>query len=102
MDLRCDRLRASAGHALLVLTLGLYPGLADAGKRSAAVRAEFQRSNPCPSTGAPRGRCPGWQADHRHALCLGGADVPENLQWLTIEEHKRKTRVDVRLCRGHP
>lgn len=68
-------------------------------KRSAAVRSEFQRHNPCPATGKRQGRCPGYEIDHVHALCAGGPDRAENLQWLTVEEHSRKTRVDVRECR---
>lgn len=68
--------------------------------RSAALRAEFQRLNPCPATGLARGPCPGWQIDHREALVCGGRDELQNLQWLTVDEHKAKTRVEVKLCRG--
>ena len=57
---------------------------------------------PCPATGQPRGACPGYQVDHRTPLCNGGADRVDNLQWLSIEEHKRKTRIDVRSCRASP
>jgi hypothetical protein len=34
-------------------------------------------------------------------LCLGGAgvDIISNLQWLSIEDHKRKTARDIELCR---
>lgn len=73
---------------------------AHAADRSRAVRGEFQRKNPCPSTGAARGACPGWQADHRIPICAGGADRAGNLQWLTVEEHKRKTKLDVMECRS--
>jgi hypothetical protein len=68
--------------------------------RSRVLRAEFQRHNPCPSTGLKRGPCPGWQVDHREALVCGGRDELQNLQWLTIEAHRQKTRVEVKLCRG--
>lgn len=67
-------------------------------ERSRAVRAEFQRAVPCPLTGRPRGACPGWGADHRQPLCLGGADAPHNLQWLTVAQHRAKTVEDVRAC----
>jgi hypothetical protein len=30
----------------------------------------------------------------------GGKDVLPNLQWLAIEPHKEKTRVEAKLCRG--
>lgn len=67
--------------------------------RSSAARAEFQRLHPCPATGAPRGACPGWQVDHVEPLKCGGPDTPANMQWLTIEEHKLKTKREARLCR---
>ena len=69
--------------------------------RSRTLRAEFQRENPCPSTGRTSGACPGWQVDHAVPLCLGGqaVDARANLRWITVEDHKRKTREDVRHCR---
>lgn len=68
-------------------------------KRSAKAKAAFQRMNPCPRNGAARGRCPGYDIDHVKALCAGGPDVPGNMQWLTLEEHREKTRKDVFECR---
>lgn len=73
---------------------------AQAAQRSAALRAEFQRQQPCPATGQPRGPCPGWQIDHRESLVCGGLDELGNLQWLTTEDHKAKTRAEVKLCRS--
>lgn len=67
--------------------------------RSSSVRAEFRKANPCPATGKKTGACPGWQIDHMHALCAGGVDEPGNLNWIKVEDHKRKTRQDVRECR---
>ena len=72
---------------------------ADAAQRSAAEVAAFKRANPCPSTGLRRGACPGHQVDHIEPLCAGGPDTRENMQWLTVAEHRVKTRYDVRLCR---
>jgi len=68
-------------------------------KRSSKAKAEFQRSHPCPRNGATRGRCPGHDIDHIEPLCAGGPDVPGNMQWLTLEEHREKTRKDVFRCR---
>lgn len=87
--------KTSALAALLVILA------ATASPRSPALRAEFQRLNPCPSTGKTRGPCSGYQVDHVQALCLTGpgGDTISNLQWLSIEDHKRKTRRDVELCR---
>lgn len=73
---------------------------AGAAERSRAARAEFQRHNPCPSTGRTRGPCPGYQVDHVRALCAGGTDHPSNMAWLTISQHQEKTRRDVGACRA--
>lgn len=66
--------------------------------RSSAVVSEFKRLNPCPLNGASRGPCPGHQVDHIVPLCAGGADHVDNLQWLTLQQHRDKTRFDVFLC----
>ena len=70
----------------------------EAAPRSRQVRAEFHRLVPCPSTGAHRGACPGFEIDHIHALCAGGKDDLENLQWLAKADHAAKTRKDVAAC----
>jgi hypothetical protein len=87
--------------AIAVAAALLAPALADAApERSRVLRAEFVRANPCPANGATSGPCPGYQVDHREALICGGRDELGNLQWLTIAEHKEKTRVEVKLCRA--
>jgi len=68
-------------------------------KRSSKAKAEFQRLHPCPRNGATRGRCPGYDIDHIEPLCAGGPDVSGNMQWLTLEDHREKTRKDVFRCR---
>lgn len=70
--------------------------------RSTSARRQFQRANPCPATGAARGPCPGYEADHIIPLKCGGPDAPANMQWLTIEQHKAKTRREARACRSDP
>jgi 5-methylcytosine-specific restriction endonuclease McrA len=67
--------------------------------RSPAVKAEFRRLHPCPSTGKTTGACPGYQVDHRKALVCGGKDELSNLHWITMKAHKAKTRAEVRRCR---
>ncbi len=97
----------SCGSLLALLPYGFALGLLCAGSpeasakpnRSAEIRAEFQRLHPCPATGAPRGTCPGWQVDHIEPLKCGGPDTPANMQWLTIEDHKLKTKREARWCR---
>lgn len=69
-------------------------------QRSSVERHAFVKEHACPATGRHRLPCPGWQIDHVRALCAGGPDFPGNMQWLTIEDHKTKTRADVRACRN--
>jgi hypothetical protein len=89
-------LQYGAGAAAVAFVVSV----AAAGERSPALRAEFMRQQPCPSTGATRGPCPGWQVDHIEALVCGGRDELRNLQWLQVRQHREKTRVEVKLCRG--
>lgn len=67
--------------------------------RSHSAKATFQRLYHCPSTGKPRGSCPGYVIDHVIPLCAGGADDPLNMQWQTIAEAKIKDREERRECR---
>jgi hypothetical protein len=84
----------------LVVSALLLATAASAGQRSAAEVLAFKRHNPCPSTGERRGACPGYQVDHIIPLCLSGPDTRDNLQWLSLADHKAKTRLDVRSCRA--
>lgn len=81
---------------LILLSLALLSGSAEARDRS--VPREFQRLHPCPSTGQPRGPCPGWQIDHIRPLKCNGPDHVRNLQWLTVEAHRAKTKREARWC----
>lgn len=67
--------------------------------RSSVPKRQYAAEHPCPSTGkrSPAG-CTGWVLDHRHALCAGGADTAENLQWMTVAEAKRKDRIEKQYC----
>lgn len=65
-------------------------------KRSYKSKVDFQRYNPCPSTGSIKGGCRGYQIDHKVPLFKGGSDTPNNMQWLTIEKHKQKTKMDLK------
>lgn len=69
------------------------------GVRSAAERAAFARHNPCPATSLRRGACPGFEVDHVVALCAGGADRADNMQWLSVDAHRLKSRNDRKTCR---
>jgi 5-methylcytosine-specific restriction endonuclease McrA len=81
--------------ALLLILLAT-----DADSRDRNVPAEFQRQFPCPSTGKTTGACPGWERDHVIPLCRGGSDTVANMNWLTVEQHKLKTRGDCRTLPG--
>lgn len=71
--------------------------------RDARAVAEFKRRQPCPVTKVTKGACDGWHVDHIRPLCDGGQDTPTNMQWLTVAEHKIKTRSDLAACRnGRP
>jgi hypothetical protein len=84
---------------LLALTAAIAWSSAEASQRSYAAKAEFKRSHPCPANNQRRGPCPGYEVDHAIPLKCKGDDLPHNMQWLTIEEHKRKTKREARWCR---
>lgn len=83
----------------LVIALGVMAPAEARIQRSAAEVLAFKRQNPCPSTELRRGACPGWQVDHVQPLCSGGPDTRANMQWLSVDDHRVKTRADLRVCR---
>ena len=89
-------------NAMRVICFAIYLTLictfSDA--RSPSEVRKFRAEHPCPSTGKIRGACPGWQVDHKIPLKCHGDDNPRNMQWLTIAQHKKKTRREARWCRG--
>jgi hypothetical protein len=99
---------ASSGHARLCVpcrygvvgALVIACALVQAAPRSSAVRAEFKRSNPCPSTGRSTGPCPGFVIDHIEPLCASGADAPHNMAWQTRADSLRKDTQERALCRS--
>ena len=85
-------------RVIVALVLMLSVGLADATERSASAKSEFKRENPCPSTGRSSGGCSGYQVDHRKPLAAGGSDHKSNMQWLSADQHKEKTKAERRSC----
>ena len=63
-------------------------------QRRARAKHEYQKSNPCPSTGKTAGACPGYVIDHVRALKHGGADAAGNMQWQTKAAANAKDRVE--------
>lgn len=113
---RIARHRLMSWHAFALILLGLLGllfvtscALASSStgctqrspERSAAAVRAFRKANPCPATGQTTGACPGWQVDHRTPLCCGGPDAPENMRWLSVEEHKARHAGGVR-CEVKP
>ena len=82
-----------AACALSTAWAGEYP-------RSKMVLRAFVNQQACPATGQHRLPCPGYHIDHIVALCAGGADSVDNLQWLARDVHKEKTKGDLKVCRG--
>ena len=56
-------------------------------------KREFRKERTCLFTEKTTGACPGWVIDHILALKLGGADLPANMQWQTVEEAKGEGQV---------
>jgi 5-methylcytosine-specific restriction endonuclease McrA len=84
-------------QALAAILLALMAhSVAGQTPRSAAERRAFIRENPCPATSLRRGSCPGWEVDHIVPLCAGGPDTRQNMHWLSKDDHRFKTLVDVR------
>jgi hypothetical protein len=71
---------------------------ASADARSKSAKHQFQKVNPCPSSGAHAGRCPGYVIDHMIPLCAGGADHHSNMQWQTVYEARLKDQEEARQC----
>lgn len=64
-------------------------------ERSQSVRRAFIKEHPCPIV--VDGKCRA-EVDHAEPICAGGKDEVSNLQWLEIEQHRRKTAMDILRC----
>ena len=94
--------KAAQSSMRVVLALLALSVMAEVDARLARSQTEvraYRSEYPCPSTGKVRGACPGYQVDHVIPLCAGGLDHRSNMHWLSVEDHKWKTFVDVRECR---
>ncbi len=84
---------------VLIFVCAISTGASAKTERSHAVRYAFVKQQACPSTGRHRLPCPGWEIDHIRPLKCKGPDSVANLQWLTIQAHKDKTRREAKECR---
>lgn len=75
---------------IILISLPVYGA-----ERSQSVRREFVREHPCPIV--VDGKCQA-EVDHMKSLCSGGSDTVENLQWLSKEQHRLKTLMDIKEC----
>ena len=82
---------------LVPLLIGGF-GLDAKTNRSSKTKADFQRANPCPSTGRRIGPCPGYVKDHIKPLGCSGADAPSNMQWQTKADARAKDRMERKNC----
>ena len=76
-------------RALLWISLALALVSFTCSARDMRERREFIKENPQPEKCAK-----GCEVDHKEALMNGGEDKKKNMQWLTKEEHKEKTKKD--------
>jgi hypothetical protein len=85
-----------AALAALVASTALFPASAKE-HRSREVTREFQREQPCPSTGAED--APAMSKINRAAgVRWPGSDAVGNMQWQTISAAKAKDRWERRGC----
>lgn len=81
----------------IILLLATFPSHSRDLKRDPRVRQAFVEQNPCPIFDDKTGKCAA-EVDHADALCAGGKDSVENMQYLSKEQHRLKTLMDIKRC----
>ena len=86
---------------LTILCLALLMACSQLTKqtRDPRIRAEFQRTHPCPVNHERRGPCPCYVVDHIKPLCAGGDDSVDNMRWQEYVESLQKDKVERAICR---
>lgn len=93
---------ATLRSALLCMAALCAIPVAHALPRDKVQTAHFKRDHPCPTTGSAKGPCKGYNVDHKKSLMTGGADHPDNMQWVKTADHKKKTKQDFVKCKTGP
>ena len=83
-----------AHHSRANAVAGVKRDTSGAIARSPQAKADFKKSDPCPSTRKASEACPGYVVDHVQPLKRGGADSPANMQWQTTAAAKAKDKVE--------
>lgn len=84
---------------LLGLLLVGVIGSAGAVDRSTNERRHFGEENPCPVDQQKKyTHCKGYNIDLITPLCLGGKDHKSNMQWLSVDVMKAKTKIEKAVC----
>lgn len=92
-------IRHAAIAASFLLSLAIACPAAARIPRSGAAVSQFKKQTPCPATQHIEKRCPGYIVDHIIPLCMGGPDVPKNMQWQTKPASLVKDKFERDACR---
>lgn len=85
---------------LLLIMLALITTNSFALDRSSKAIYQFKKNNKCPSNNKYLSKkCKGYEIDHIIPLKCNGVDAPTNMQWLSVKEHKIKTKKQTKLCK---
>lgn len=79
-------------RATAILLCAVLAVPAFAAPRSQVAKRDFARQQACPATAANKLPCPGFIIDHKTPLDCGGPDTPANMQWLTVQAWKGKSK----------
>jgi hypothetical protein len=77
---------------LILIAVLAFSAPAFATARSTSAKTAFVKRQACPATASNKLPCTGYVIDHITSLDCGGADAPENMQWLTVAAGKAKDK----------
>lgn len=84
----------------IALTVGAYEATKASAhayaNKSASIKREFKAKTICPATGIYSQKCAGYWIDFIIPKKCGGPLELSNMQWLSIDDHKKKTKYEIR------